>query len=84
MVNRGARNLILLSRSGPHSEPAKTTIRDLEQLGAKVYTPSCDITNRLSLQDVLQQFQDMPAIRGCIQAAGALKVSRVARDRLGQ
>ncbi|KAI1099779.1 hypothetical protein F4804DRAFT_69463 [Jackrogersella minutella] len=73
MVSRGARNLILLSRSGPRSEAAKSTIRDLENLGARVNTPLCNVADSSSLQNALQQLQDMPAIKGCVQAAGALK-----------
>jgi hypothetical protein len=75
MVNRGARNLILLSRSGPRSGEIKTTITDLEKLGARVYTPLCDVSSLESLQGALQTIHDMPAIKGCVQAAGALKVS---------
>ncbi|KAI1662268.1 putative polyketide synthase [Daldinia decipiens] len=73
MVSRGARNLILLSRSGPRNKAARTTIQHLEQSGAKVYTPACDISDHSSLQRVLQQLQDIPAIKGCVQAAGVLK-----------
>ncbi|KAI0474592.1 hypothetical protein F4859DRAFT_521700 [Xylaria cf. heliscus] len=73
MVTRGARNLILLSRSGPRSERAKATIRYLEQQGAIVHAPLCDITDRSSLQHTLHQLHSAPPIRGCIQTAGALK-----------
>lgn len=75
MARRGARNLILLSRSGPRSEAAKSTIRDLQELGVRVRTPLCNIADISSLQDALQQLKDMPIIKGCVQAAGALKVS---------
>lgn len=79
MARRGARNLILLSRSGPRSEAANSTVRDLQRLGVRVCTPLCDIADRTSLQSTLQQLQDMPAIKGCVQTAGALKVSRAER-----
>jgi hypothetical protein len=74
MVNRGARSLILLSRSGPRTDTAKRMIKDLEELGAKVRAPLCDIADRASLEFAIQQCYDMPAIKGCIQASGALKV----------
>lgn len=76
MAHRGARYLILLSRFGPRNEAAKSTIRDLERLGVQVRTPLCDVADRTSLQNALQQLEDMPPIRGCIQAAGSLKVSQ--------
>ncbi|KAI1084493.1 putative polyketide synthase [Whalleya microplaca] len=73
MASRGARNLILFSRSGPRSEAAMTTVRDLQEFGVKVRTPLCNVADHSSLQAALQQIQDMPAIKGCVQAAGALK-----------
>ncbi|ROV87828.1 hypothetical protein VMCG_10550 [Cytospora schulzeri] len=73
MAYRGARNLILLSRSGPRSEAARSTIHGLEQLGVRVCHPLCDIADNLSLQNALLQLRDMPVIKGCVQTAGALK-----------
>ncbi|TGJ79824.1 hypothetical protein E0Z10_g8943 [Xylaria hypoxylon] len=73
MVSRGARNLILLSRSGPQTEIARATVRHLEEKGAIIHTPLCDITDRSSLQSTLQQLEGASPIKGCIQAAGALK-----------
>jgi short-subunit dehydrogenase len=75
MATRGARNLILLSRSGPRTEVAKTMVEDLRQLGVDVRTPKCDIADRSSLAAALVSCKDMPPIRGCVQAAGMLKVS---------
>nr|UPN67558.1 hypothetical protein [Pestalotiopsis sp.] len=72
MAARGARYLILLSRSGPCSELAKTTIQDLQQLGVQVRAPLCDVSDTSSLQGALHQIQDMPEIKGCIQAAGVI------------
>ncbi|KAK7754992.1 Type I Iterative PKS [Diatrype stigma] len=47
----------------------------IRELGVRVRTPLCNVADRVSLQAALQQVQDMPAIKGCVQAAGALKVS---------
>lgn len=82
MAQRGARNLILLSRSGPCSEAAKSTIRGLEQLGVRVCSPLCDVADIWSLQSALLQVQDMPPIKGCVQAAAALKVSRAEGNKI--
>lgn len=74
MAHRGARYLILLSRSGPRSEEAKSTVQDLQRSGVRVCTPLCDIADIGSLHDALQQLEEMPPVKGCIQTAGALKV----------
>lgn len=78
MVKRGARNLILLSRSGPRTDVAKAMISELESTGARVYTPLCDVVDRSSLENVLSQCaKEMPPIKGCVQTSAALKVSQL-------
>ncbi|PYI05349.1 polyketide synthase [Aspergillus sclerotiicarbonarius CBS 121057] len=69
LVDRGARNLILLSRSGPASPHARSLVEELEAKEARVVTPACDITNRELLKTVLGVCgQLMPPIKGCVQA----------------
>ena len=55
MANRGARNLILLSRSGANRDSAKELVKDLEAAKVKVATPPCDVSDRESLLRVLQK-----------------------------
>ncbi|RAK95751.1 type I polyketide synthase [Aspergillus ibericus CBS 121593] len=69
LVERGARNLILLSRSGPASPHARSLVEELQGRGARVVTPACDITNKELLHTVLGVCgQLMPPIKGCVQA----------------
>lgn len=49
MVSRGAKNLVLLSRSGPHSEAAKELLQELKEHTTRVETPSCDVADAVSL-----------------------------------
>lgn len=80
MVERGARYLILLSRTGPR-EPVNTFLEDLKATGARVETPACDITDKKSLQCVLDHCACiMPPIKGCIQASMVLSVCFSPRD----
>ena len=75
MVDRGARNLVLLSRSGPQNTNAAVLLRDLQAKGARVETPVCDVTNWDSISSVFAQIvQTMPPIKGCIQGSMVLKV----------
>ena|SRR5436190_8852339 len=80
IIRRGARNLILLSRSGPKTEPAEMLVRDLAAQGARVATPACDITDASLLKAILRDCAlTMPPIKGCIQASMVLKVSPATR-----
>ncbi|PZD41177.1 Polyketide synthase modules protein [Pyrenophora tritici-repentis] len=74
MVNRGARNLILLSRSGAKSEAAKHLVEELQGQGVRVLTPAVDIGLLSNLRDVFcAATEGLPPIRGCIQATVALR-----------
>ncbi|CAK49166.1 uncharacterized protein An03g05140 [Aspergillus niger] len=76
LVERGARNLILLSRSGPESPHARSLVEELHERGARAITPACDITNRELLKTVLDVCsQLMPPIKGCVQASMVVRVS---------
>lgn len=70
MVSKGARNLVLLSRTGPRDDNSVLFIRSLEKKGVTVHTPKCDISDAASLGAVLDYCKlHMPPIKGCIQAA---------------
>ncbi|EAL93575.1 beta-ketoacyl reductase [Aspergillus fumigatus Af293] len=71
MASRGAKNLILLSRSGATRDSAKELLRDLEDLGVRVATPRCDVSDRTSLRHALNECSaaGMPPVKGCIQGA---------------
>ena len=76
-VERGARNLILLSRSGEDDAYAEEVAIESSVSAAHVVTPSCDISDERALADVLNFFSErMPPIKGCIHAAMVLKVCR--------
>ena len=76
MVSRGARHLILLSRSGPSSQAVMTLLEELSSEGVHVEAPACNIVDSYSLTSVSESCaQTMPAIKGCIQASMVLRVS---------
>ena len=75
MASRGARNMILLSRSGAKSKIAKTLIKDLRLAGVNVEAPVCDIAQYDVLKHVIDEcLQKMPAIKGCVQSTMVLRV----------
>jgi len=76
MASRGARHLIVPSRSGTASGAAVELVSELAELGINVCTPKCDASNAESLSDLLAACaKSMPPIRGCINATMMLNVS---------
>ncbi|KAI2628557.1 hypothetical protein GGR54DRAFT_636275 [Hypoxylon sp. NC1633] len=71
---RGAKYLILLSRSGPTSEAAKKLVKELTACDVTVATPQCDVSNAKSLKEAIDDATKMmPPVKGCIQASMVLK-----------
>jgi NADPH:quinone reductase-like Zn-dependent oxidoreductase/acyl carrier protein len=72
LVEKGARHLVLLSRSG--SSPASEEVSvDLMAKGASVATIQADISNETDLARALSEIRGtMPPLRGVIHAAGVL------------
>jgi NAD(P)-dependent dehydrogenase (short-subunit alcohol dehydrogenase family) len=76
MVERGARNLIFMSRSGAASEKAKETLAELERLGTTVMVANCDISDEQQLVEALSDISaKMPPIKGVVNLAWYMVVS---------
>jgi NADPH:quinone reductase-like Zn-dependent oxidoreductase len=76
MLSKQARHFLLLSRSGSASIEAQAFIAELEQAGAKIVAPRCDITDADALAEALKYAAaHLPPIKGCIQAAMVMNVS---------
>ncbi|GAB1316525.1 Lovastatin diketide synthase LovF [Madurella fahalii] len=76
MVSKGARHLVLLSRSGLQHDNAVAAdfVRGLRDKGANVYCPPCNIADAASLRQTLEHCREhLPPIKGCIQAAMVLR-----------
>ncbi|KAK3683390.1 hypothetical protein B0T22DRAFT_430696 [Podospora appendiculata] len=87
MLSRGAKNLILLSRSAGAKEETKAFIAELEKVhrGSKVKAIDCDISQSESLKLALESCSEqMPAIRGVIQGAMVLHDSVIEQMTLAQ
>ena len=74
MVDRGAKSVILLSRSGAQKPEAIQVIDEMVAEGAKVTVFACDVTDRSRLEAVIEECtKTLPPIRGVIQAAMNLR-----------
>jgi len=75
MAVRGARHLVLLSRSGSVTGPVKTLVDDMAAIGVNVVVHSCDVAQRAQVDALLAKLTDLPPIRGVIHGAMVLRVS---------
>ncbi|KAL1881223.1 Type I Iterative PKS [Diaporthe australafricana] len=76
MVSRGARNIVLLSRSAGRSEKTAAFISELQDTGCRVKAISCDVTVAGDLSSAIGACdKELPPIRGVIQAAMVLQDS---------
>ncbi|HRI70517.1 MAG TPA: SDR family NAD(P)-dependent oxidoreductase, partial [Polyangium sp.] len=70
MVEKGARNLVLVSRRAPN-EQAQRTIAAMEEKGARVLALCADVANREDVEQLLMTISEkMPPLRGIVHAAG--------------
>jgi hypothetical protein len=75
MAQKGAKHLIIPSRSGPSSQAASHAVELLRKRGVHVATPRCDVSSAESLSETLQACADkFPPIKGCINASMVLQV----------
>jgi phthiocerol/phenolphthiocerol synthesis type-I polyketide synthase C len=70
LVSKGARNLVLISRSGPVSSEAMASIAEFKNNGVKVHAAACDVTNEKALTALFALIStEMPPLRGIVHAA---------------
>ena len=75
MARCGARHILILSRNEPNQETRQRIERYLESFDTKLYFGVCDIGNESDVQNTMARCrEDLPPIRGIIQAAVALQV----------
>ncbi|KAL9618086.1 MAG: hypothetical protein Q9160_007156 [Pyrenula sp. 1 TL-2023] len=74
LASKGARHLLLLSRSGVNNESATRFMKEMTLAGVNVYAPACNISDSTSLKNVLEYCESaMPPIKGCIQSSMVLR-----------
>jgi NADPH:quinone reductase-like Zn-dependent oxidoreductase/malonyl CoA-acyl carrier protein transacylase len=75
MVSKGAKNIVLLSRSGVLRGEAKDQIDEINNNGANIVVRSCDVADRASVDLLISSgLTDLPPVRGIIHGAMVLHV----------
>ncbi|RYO96509.1 hypothetical protein DL765_011598 [Monosporascus sp. GIB2] len=76
MASKGARKLLVPSRSGASTKAAIEAVDELIKQGVRIITPKCDIAVANSLQQLLEEYGQITGpIRGCINATMVLQDS---------
>lgn len=75
MVSRGAKYLIILSRSGASNAASIELVEELAANGVVVKAPRCDVSDAEALKRTLDNCiaEGMPPVKGCIQASMVLR-----------
>jgi acyl transferase domain-containing protein/NADPH:quinone reductase-like Zn-dependent oxidoreductase/acyl carrier protein len=73
LAERGARHLVLISRSGPRTDEANTAIERLTRQGIEVLGTACDVTDAEAVERLLVQIRaSRPPLRGIVHAAAMI------------
>lgn len=77
MIENGAKNIVLLSRSGAVKGKAKDQIDASNAAGSNIVVRRCDVSERAEVEALIQTgLVDMPPVRGIIHGAMVLHVSQ--------
>ena len=78
MAAKGAKHLVLLSRTGKVEGAVRTLVEDMAELGVHVYVFSCDVANRAEVDELLEaKLAGLPAVKGVIHGAMVLRVRHI-------
>ncbi len=70
LVSKGARHLLLISRSGADGEEAQSALARFAMQGINVHAAACDVSRRVELATLLAEVQtSMPPLKGVVHAA---------------
>jgi len=76
MVRNGARNIVLVSRSGSAAGKVKELVDELAAVGANILVRRCDVSNSKSVENLISnELVGVPEVRGVIHGAMVLHVS---------
>ncbi|OJJ70102.1 hypothetical protein ASPBRDRAFT_31978 [Aspergillus brasiliensis CBS 101740] len=73
MAQKGARNIVLVSRNAVVNAPIQELMDTLRPSGTNIVLKACDVSNRTSVDAMLKDLGDLPPIRGIIHGAMVLR-----------
>ena len=74
LVNKGARNVVLVGRSGASTAEARSGVAEMEAAGANVVVARADVAQESDLRRVLEKIEnELPPLRGVLHSAMVLE-----------
>lgn len=78
MVGKGARQLVLISRSGSVTGKVKDLVDELAIVGATVVVRRCNVASRSEVDQLVNTgLEGLPPVRGVVHGTMVLRVSRL-------
>ena len=79
MVGKGAKNIVLVSRSGSVTGKVKELVDELAVHGANIAVRRCNVVNRSEVDELINnELQGLPPVRGVVHGTMVLRVSPTA------
>lgn len=76
MSTKGARNIVLVSRSASINDRVQALIDELAVSGTRVVVKPCDVSSQQSVETLIKEdMKDLPPVRGVVHGAMVLRVS---------
>ncbi len=73
LVEKGARSLVLISRSANVSDDSQKIIEKLQEQGVRIFTRACDVSDQSALTRLISEIQnEIPPLKGLVHAAMVL------------
>lgn len=78
MVGKGARHVVLVSRSGSVTGKVKDLVDELAAFGASIVVRRCNVASRSEVDCLVRtQLKGLPPVRGVVHGTMVLRVSSV-------
>lgn len=75
LSTKGARNIVLVSRSANINSKVQALIDELAINGTRVVVKPCDVSQQHTVEALIDSLSDLPPVRGVVHGAMVLKVS---------
>jgi NADPH:quinone reductase-like Zn-dependent oxidoreductase/malonyl CoA-acyl carrier protein transacylase len=76
MIEKGARNIVLISRSGKATGKVADLVEEAQSQGAQIVVKPCDVSERAQVENLIKEdISHLPPVKGVIHAAMVLHVS---------
>lgn len=76
MSTKGARNIVLVSRSGSVNDKLESLIHELASHGTQIFVKACDVSSRADVERLVDvELVHLPPVRGLVHGAMVLRVS---------